>query len=64
MLALNARNDPFVPGASLPTAAELSTFVTLDAPRQGGHVGFVAARQGPGRRYLAQRVFAFLEQHA
>jgi predicted alpha/beta-fold hydrolase len=64
MLALNARNDPFVPGASLPTAAELSAFVTLDAPRQGGHVGFVAAPRGPGRRYLTQRVFAFLEQHA
>jgi len=39
-LALNARNDPFVPAASLPTAADAGASVTLWQPLQGGHVGF------------------------
>ncbi len=38
-LVLNARNDPFVPAASLPRAVD-SRFVTLWQPEQGGHVGF------------------------
>ena len=41
-LVLNARNDPFVPGASLPGPAEVGRFVTLWQPAQGGHVGFPA----------------------
>jgi len=39
-LALNARNDPFVPAASLPTPAQAGPCVTLWQPPQGGHVGF------------------------
>ncbi|GAB3775363.1 alpha/beta fold hydrolase [Ramlibacter monticola] len=39
-LALNARNDPFVPAASLPRPQEISPWVTLWQPREGGHVGF------------------------
>jgi predicted alpha/beta-fold hydrolase len=39
-LALNARNDPFVPAASLPTPQEVAPCVTLWQPREGGHVGF------------------------
>ena len=39
-LVLNARNDPFVPGASLPGPAEVGRFVTLWQPAEGGHVGF------------------------
>ncbi len=39
-LALNARNDPFVPAASLPTAAEAGPRLTLWQPRHGGHCGF------------------------
>ncbi len=41
-LILNARNDPFVPSASLPTVAEVSPAVTLWQPPYGGHVGFPA----------------------
>jgi uncharacterized protein len=37
-LALNARNDPFVPAASLPRGG--SAHVTLWQPAHGGHVGF------------------------
>ncbi len=45
-LALNARNDPFVPSGSLPTAQQVSASVTLWQPEQGGHVGFPSA-DGP-----------------
>ena len=38
-LLLNARNDPFLPGRVLPSAAEVSAAVTLDQPAHGGHVG-------------------------
>jgi len=41
-LALNARNDPFVPADSLPHAGEAGRWVTLWQPAQGGHVGFPA----------------------
>ncbi len=39
-LLLNARNDPFVPAASLPRQAEVGQHVRLWQPAQGGHVGF------------------------
>ena len=42
-LAVNALNDPFVPAASLPQAADVSAAVTLWQPREGGHVGFPSA---------------------
>lgn len=41
-LAVNARNDPFVPAHSLPTAREAGARVTLWQPAHGGHVGFAA----------------------
>ncbi len=39
-LVVNARNDPFVPAASLPGAHEVGPHVTLWQPPHGGHVGF------------------------
>lgn len=39
-LVLNAYNDPFVPGASLPGQGCVGDWVTLWQPRSGGHVGF------------------------
>lgn len=57
-LLLNARNDPFLPGADLERAARgASSAVTLEFPGTGGHAGF------PGRRnWLARRVMAFLSE--
>jgi predicted alpha/beta-fold hydrolase len=43
-LLLNACNDPFVPGNSLPRDRQIGGFVTLWKPRHGGHVGFAAGR--------------------
>jgi len=39
-LALNARNDPFIPARSLPQPGQVGKSVTLWQPREGGHVGF------------------------
>ena len=47
-LVANARNDPFVPAASLPAAGSAGRFVTLWQPSQGGHAGFPHGRF-PGR---------------
>ncbi|MDP3700567.1 MAG: alpha/beta fold hydrolase [Hylemonella sp.] len=43
-LALNARNDPFVPAGSLPRPDAVGKWVTLWQPAQGGHVGFPHGR--------------------
>lgn len=47
-LALNARNDPFVPASSLPRAQDAGRFVTLWQPTHGGHVGFPCGRWPAG----------------
>jgi predicted alpha/beta-fold hydrolase len=39
-LVLNARNDPFIPAASLPLPSQVAEAVTVWQPEQGGHVGF------------------------
>ena len=58
-LVINARNDPFLPESALPTHEEVSDSVTLDFPRDGGHVGFVTGKF-PGRlEWLPRRVIDF-----
>jgi predicted alpha/beta-fold hydrolase len=61
-LVLNARNDPFVPAASLPTRAEASPAITLEQPDGGGHGGF--PHPGPRSRlaWLPQRLIAFFSR--
>ena len=61
-LIVNARNDPFVPAASLPAAREAGAHVTLWQPAHGGHVGF--AHGGfPGRlATLPREVTLWLQQ--
>ncbi|MGI9217076.1 MAG: YheT family hydrolase, partial [Hydrogenophaga sp.] len=66
-LALNARNDPFVPAASLPVAGAVGDHVTLWQPPQGGHVGFPAPLGAfglPGHvRAMPEAVGTWLLQH-
>jgi predicted alpha/beta-fold hydrolase len=66
-LALNARNDPFVPASSLPQPADAGRHVTLWQPPQGGHVGFphASGRWGlPGHvRAMPQAVGRWLLDH-
>jgi predicted alpha/beta-fold hydrolase len=46
-LVLNALNDPFVPGSSLPGVNAVGPYVRLWQPAHGGHVGFLQ-RSGTG----------------
>ncbi|MFT3813266.1 MAG: alpha/beta fold hydrolase [Acidovorax sp.] len=59
-LALNARNDPFVPARSLPGVEEAGDHVTLWQPAQGGHVGFAAGGPPGHVRALPEAVGAWL----
>ncbi len=62
-LVLNARNDPFVPQASLPSAQDVSAAITLEQPASGGHVGFMSGPL-PGRiDWLAERILDFFAAH-
>jgi len=61
-LVLNARNDPFLPGAHLPATA--APAVTLEYPDEGGHVGF-AVGPFPGRlNWLPARILGFFDSVA
>ena len=65
-LALNARNDPFVPEWSLPALRDVSPSVTLWQPDHGGHVGFPAVAGRPLAahvRAMPLAVSEFLAQH-
>jgi predicted alpha/beta-fold hydrolase len=55
-LAVNARNDPFIPAASLPQAGQVGPCVTLWQPAQGGHVGFPAGGWPSHVRAMPQAV--------
>ena len=58
-LVLNARNDPFLPEATLPGPATGSAQVELHQPAQGGHVSFVTGVWPGHLRWLAQRIETF-----
>jgi predicted alpha/beta-fold hydrolase len=62
-LALNALNDPFVPAASLPQAADAGSHVTLWQPAQGGHVGFPSSPFPGHVRVMPDAVTDFLAAH-
>ena len=62
-LALNARNDPFIPAWSLPAANEVSASVTLWQPRQGGHVGFPSGRFPGHVMAMPEAVAGFFAAH-
>lgn len=59
-LVLNARNDPFVPEASLPRHGHVGAFVTLWQPPHGGHVGFPDGRPPGHVRTMPQHVSDWL----
>ncbi len=61
-LALNARNDPFIPASSLPEMHDVSQHVSLWHTAQGGHVGF-ANSPWPGHvMAMPQAVVSWLKQ--
>lgn len=58
-LAVNPKNDPFLPATALPTSAEVSSAVRLEQPASGGHVGFVSASFPGNLDWLPQRLLHF-----
>jgi len=62
-LVINAKNDPFIPAASLARASEVSPHVLLEQPDHGGHAGFVTG-PFPGRLdWLPRRLLAWFSTH-
>ena len=61
-LLVNARNDPFVPAASLPKPGEVGPSVTLWQPAHGGHVGFAQGRLPGHVRAMPDEVGSWLLQ--
>jgi predicted alpha/beta-fold hydrolase len=62
-LIVHAHNDPFLPASAFPHASQISPAITLDLPREGGHVGFV---NGPFPGYLTwlpNRILEFFAAH-
>jgi predicted alpha/beta-fold hydrolase len=63
-LALNSRNDPFIPLASLPRPEEVASSVTLWQPEHGGHVGFPAGAPPAHVLAMPEAVTSWLLQAA
>ncbi|HEX7439546.1 MAG TPA: alpha/beta fold hydrolase [Caldimonas sp.] len=59
-LVVNARNDPFVPAASLPATPEVGPHVTLWQPAHGGHVGFPGGGWPGHVRTMPEKVMAWI----
>jgi predicted alpha/beta-fold hydrolase len=62
-LALNAKNDPFIPLSSLPSLEKVSSSVKLWQPAHGGHVGFPNGSLPGHLKAMPQAVGKWLLQH-
>lgn len=56
-LVLHSQNDPFMTPEAIPTAAELSSKVTLELTKTGGHVGFVYGKNPLKPKYWVDKRF-------
>ncbi|MFT7235843.1 MAG: putative alpha/beta-fold hydrolase [Methylophagaceae bacterium] len=56
-LILHSRNDPFMTPAAIPSQAELSSKVTLELTKSGGHVGFVYGKNPLKPKYWIDKRF-------
>ena len=63
-LAINARNDPFIPADSLPALHEVGQYVDLQQFDHGGHVGFAAGMPFGHLGTLPQALARWFDQHA
>jgi len=62
-LLVHARNDPFLPGAALPSSDEVSAHVRLEYFDAGGHAAFVTG-PFPGRLdWLPRRLLGFFDSY-
>ena len=58
-VAVNPKNDPFLPASYLPSTADVSRQVRLEQPAGGGHVGFVSGAFPGNLDWLPQRLLHF-----
>ena len=58
-LVVNAKNDPIVGNEVLPKIQEVSNFVTLEYPAEGGHCGFPRKPNEGSLGFLPTRTFDF-----
>ena len=63
-LAINARNDPFIPTDSVPAPHEVGQYVHLQQFDHGGHVGFAAGMPPGHLATLPQTQGRWFDQHA
>ena len=62
-LVLSAQDDPFLSDACFPVqAAAASSCLFLEAPRHGGHVGFMETGRTGGGYWSERRAAAFLQE--
>lgn len=61
LLLLNSKNDPFLPEWVLPEESEVSSWVTLEYPEEGGHVGFPVGSFPGGSEWLPERIFRYFD---
>ncbi len=61
-LILHSTNDPFMTRDAIPTADELSSHITLELSRAGGHVGFVHGSPIRPRFWLEERIPKYLAE--
>ena len=61
-LILHADDDPFMTQEAVPTQEELSSQVTLELTKSGGHVGFVHGHPWRPRYYLEERIPTYFQQ--
>ena len=62
-LLLNAQNDPFLPASALPQTHEVSRWITLEFPREGGHCGFISGSFPGHTDWMPRRLFGFFESN-
>ena len=58
-LAVNPKNDPFLPATYLPGTTDASPLVRLEQPTAGGHVGFVSGTFSGNLDWLPHRLLHF-----
>jgi predicted alpha/beta-fold hydrolase len=62
-LLVNAKNDPFLPVECFPyEEAKANSWLTLEVPESGGHVGFIELNRSQ-RYWMEQRAVEFIESH-
>lgn len=61
LLLLNPLNDPFQPIWALPTESDISDFVFLEQPAEGGHIGFPTGKWPGTIDWLPRHILHFFD---